>query len=53
MLDEGETALELLEACRAAALPIGPFEICVTDDGSRDDDRRGAGASPPPIPICP
>ncbi|MCU4652807.1 glycosyltransferase family 2 protein [Roseibacterium sp. SDUM158016] len=41
MLDEGETAAELLEACRIAATPIGPFEFCVTDDGSRD----GTGAA--------
>jgi hypothetical protein len=25
MLDEGATAVALLEACRAAALPIGPL----------------------------
>jgi dolichol-phosphate mannosyltransferase len=41
MLDEGETAVALLEACRTAALPLGPFEICVTNDGSRD----GTGAA--------
>jgi dolichol-phosphate mannosyltransferase len=36
MLDEGETAAALLAACAQAAAPLGPFEICVTDDGSRD-----------------
>lgn len=50
MLDEGETAEALLGACVAAAAPLGPFEICVTDDGSRDGTaaalRRFAEANP-------
>ncbi len=54
MLDEGETAAELLEACRAAALPLGPFEFCVTDDGSRDNTGealRGFAAAHPDLPV--
>jgi dolichol-phosphate mannosyltransferase len=54
MLDEGATAVELLEACRAAALPIGPFEICVTDDGSRDatgEALRGFATAHPELSV--
>lgn len=36
MLDEAATAAELLTGCRDAATPLGSFEFCVTDDGSRD-----------------
>lgn len=36
MLNEAETVPVLLTACVAAAAPFGPFEICVTDDGSTD-----------------
>ncbi len=36
MLDEAETVAALLGECVAAAEPIGPFEICVTNDGSKD-----------------
>jgi dolichol-phosphate mannosyltransferase len=36
MLNEAETVPHLLGACIAAAEPIGPYEICVTDDGSTD-----------------
>jgi dolichol-phosphate mannosyltransferase len=54
MLDEGETAADLLEACRSAALPLGAFEICVTDDGSRDNTAealRGFAAAHPDLPV--
>ncbi len=54
MLDEGETAMALLEACRAAALPLGPFEICVTNDGSRDDTGaalEGFATAHPDLPV--
>lgn len=54
MLDEGETAAELLEACRSAALPLGAFEICVTDDGSRDNTGevlRAFAAAHPELPV--
>jgi len=37
MLDEAGAAEALLSACRDAAQPLGPFEICVTNDGSRDN----------------
>lgn len=40
MRDEAGAAGALLEGCIAAAAPLGAFEICVTDDGSRD----GTGA---------
>jgi glycosyltransferase involved in cell wall biosynthesis len=43
----------LLEACRAAAEPLGPFEICVTNDGSRDDTGAALELSRPPIRTCP
>ncbi len=36
MLNEAVTVPHLLGACVAAATPLGPFEICVTDDGSTD-----------------
>lgn len=36
MLNEAETVPVLLGGCVAAAEPFGPFEICVTDDGSTD-----------------
>ncbi len=36
MLNEAATVPHLLGACLEAAEPLGPFEICVTDDGSRD-----------------
>ena len=36
MLDEAENAANLLAECVAAATPLGPYEICVTNDGSRD-----------------
>jgi dolichol-phosphate mannosyltransferase len=36
MLDEADTVPTLLGECVAAADPIGPYEICVTNDGSRD-----------------
>ena len=54
MLDEGATAVALLEACRAAALPLGPFEICVTNDGSRDDTGTALlhfAAAHPDLPV--
>jgi dolichol-phosphate mannosyltransferase len=54
MLDEGETAVALLEACRDAAAPLGPFEICVTDDGSRDGTAaalRGFAEAHPDLPV--
>jgi dolichol-phosphate mannosyltransferase len=54
MLDEGATARTLLEACAAAAMPIGPFEICVTDDGSRDgtgEALRGFAAAHPELSV--
>jgi len=41
MLDEAENAAALLAECVEAATPIGPYEICVTDDGSTD----GTGAA--------
>jgi dolichol-phosphate mannosyltransferase len=41
MLDEAGAVEALLGACRDAARPLGRFEICVTDDGSRD----GTGAA--------
>ncbi len=36
MLNEAETVPVLLGACVAAAEPLGPYEICVTNDGSTD-----------------
>lgn len=54
MLDEGETAVALLEACRAASLPLGPFEICVTNDGSTDDTGAALddfAAAHPDLPV--
>ncbi|WP_224814267.1 glycosyltransferase family 2 protein [Hasllibacter sp. MH4015] len=36
MLNEAQTVPDLLGGCVAAAAPIGPFEICVTNDGSTD-----------------
>ncbi len=36
MLNEAETVPHLLGACVEAATPLGPFEICVTNDGSTD-----------------
>ena len=54
MLDEGETAMALLEACRAAALPLGSFEICVTNDGSRDGTGaalEGFATAHPDLPV--
>lgn len=36
MLDEADTVEDLLSGCVAAAAPLGPFELCVTNDGSRD-----------------
>jgi dolichol-phosphate mannosyltransferase len=54
MLDEGATAVALLEACRNAALPLGPFEICVTNDGSRDDTGAALerfAAAHPDVPV--
>jgi dolichol-phosphate mannosyltransferase len=54
MLDEGATAMTLLEACRAAAEPLGPFEICVTNDGSRDDTGdvlEAFAAAHPDLPV--
>ncbi len=36
MLNEAETVPHLLGACVTAAEPLGPFEICVTNDGSTD-----------------
>jgi dolichol-phosphate mannosyltransferase len=44
----------LLEACRNAALPLGPFEICVTNDGSRDDTGAALerfAAAHPDVPV--
>lgn len=40
MLNEAETVPILLGACVTAAEPFGPFEICVTDDGSTDGTRQ-------------
>ncbi len=37
MLDEADTVPVLLGECVEAAGPIGPYEICVTNDGSRDE----------------
>ncbi|MBF9044247.1 glycosyltransferase [Rhodobacterales bacterium HKCCE4037] len=37
MLNEAETVPHLLGGCVAAADPLGPYEICVTNDGSTDD----------------
>ena len=37
MLNEAGTVAGLLDECAAAAAPLGPYEICVTDDGSTDD----------------
>lgn len=37
MLNEAETVPHLLGGCVAAADPFGPYEICVTNDGSTDD----------------
>jgi len=54
MLDEGETAVALLEACRIASVPLGPFEICVTNDGSTDDTGAALqdfAASHPDLPV--
>jgi dolichol-phosphate mannosyltransferase len=54
MLDEGATAVALLEACHAAAAPIGPYEICVTNDGSRDDTGAALerfAAAHPDLPV--
>jgi dolichol-phosphate mannosyltransferase len=54
MLDEGATAAALLEACASAAAPLGPFEICVTDDGSRDGTGaalRGFAAAHPELAV--
>lgn len=36
MLNEAETVPNLLGACVKAAQDLGPFELCVTDDGSTD-----------------
>ncbi|MEX3016051.1 glycosyltransferase family 2 protein [Gymnodinialimonas hymeniacidonis] len=36
MLNEADTVPHLLGGCVAAAEPLGPFEICVTNDGSTD-----------------
>ncbi|SDE00736.1 dolichol-phosphate mannosyltransferase [Paracoccus isoporae] len=36
MRDEAASVAPLLNRCVAAMAGIGPFEICVTDDGSRD-----------------
>ncbi|MEJ6387982.1 glycosyltransferase family 2 protein [Gymnodinialimonas ulvae] len=36
MLNEADTVPHLLGECVAAATPLGPYEICVTDDGSTD-----------------
>jgi len=50
MLNEAETVPYLLGACVAAADPLGPFEICVTDDGSTDGTAaalRAFGAAHP------
>lgn len=41
MLNEAAGVPGLLDECRAAARDLGPFEICVTDDGSTD----GTGAA--------
>jgi hypothetical protein len=54
MLDEGRPPWPLLEACRAAAAPLGPYEICVTNDGSRDDTGAALerfAAAHPDLPV--
>ena len=50
MLNEAETVPHLLGGCVSAADPFGPFEICVTDDGSTDGTAqalRDFGAAHP------
>ena len=37
MLNEAETVPDLLGGCVMAARTLGPFEICVTNDGSTDE----------------
>ncbi|MEM9523533.1 MAG: glycosyltransferase family 2 protein [Pseudomonadota bacterium] len=40
MRDEADAVEPLLDGCRAAAGALGPYEICVTDDGSKDGTGR-------------
>ncbi|MFT4620977.1 MAG: dolichol-phosphate mannosyltransferase [Dinoroseobacter sp.] len=50
MLNEAETVPHLLGGCVAAAEGLGPYEICVTDDGSTDatgEALRAFGAAHP------
>jgi dolichol-phosphate mannosyltransferase len=44
MLNEADNVGQLLSECAAAAGPIGPYEICVTNDGSTDATAEGLAA---------
>ena len=41
MKDEAGALGDLLDGCLAAASPLGPFEFCITDDGSSDGTGQG------------
>jgi dolichol-phosphate mannosyltransferase len=54
MLNEADTVPHLLGGCVAAADPLGPYEICVTDDGSTDatfDALKAFRAAHPQVPL--
>ncbi len=54
MLNEAGSVAGLLDECREAAVPLGPFEICVTDDGSTDgtgDALLTWGRAHPDVPL--
>ena len=44
MKDEVDNVTPLLDGCAAAATPLVPFEICVTDDGSTDGTDQALDA---------
>lgn len=44
MLNEAATVAGLLDECAAAAGGLGPYEICVTDDGSDDGTAEALAA---------